>query len=292
MSLTICTYDLGKNIENYRQPSQEKTAEILSGRADVYLFQGAGSENRVFLKKFKEDKNYLIFYPDMMKTFKTAIVLNRSRFEKITNYSYGNEPAGDDISIVTATDTQTKQTIGFISVCDLKSCVFDNSSWLLSALKAKEFVDCQLEIIGVTSNLTTCSVHDSTDEPDKLEKKLNAFVEAGYEVVRRSTATKVRVFDLQAKLCQEDFILFKSNGSLLTRLFYESTENKIQLSPRQYLEWDPEKNGSNHLPVFAQVTSKIKRPLLLHSDMVTTVIGSIFLLGSAYYVKKNLDRLG
>jgi hypothetical protein len=341
---TVCTYDLGnitayEHLNKYNNPTfeitnrekskpetllesyesaQRETSELISG-SEVYLLQGVGNKDRIFLKNL-EEKTYTLIYLENSNSFETAIALSSKRFRDIENLSQNidlssgaGEKCETDVSIAVATDTLSGQQLVFASAYAPKhdrsfKINLRTGSYPLGYSYCKKVAELLNKIAGSHLQVLGINVNEN-DKAAKLKDRIsNDFLEkAGYQAMRTIEHTQVYFqnqgigYQPALQKWRTDFIFLKSNTSLLQKarwIFEKSFQVKGPLISFNPLEWDPKKNASNHIAIFAEIHSEVKEPFFgeneakVVTNAVTTAVAVsylVFLLKP--FINKRGDRI-
>ncbi|NGX48566.1 MAG: hypothetical protein K940chlam5_00154 [Candidatus Anoxychlamydiales bacterium] len=294
----VCSYNLGKsNGSDYRKllkyndsplaedktdafndkykKIEEKVAQFLSLKADVFFLQEIGDENRALIAELKF-QNFSIIHFNWKKdsSFCNAIALSNYIFIEIVNHSMAKEFGKDnfsDIAIATAKDSWTGQKILFVSALGLedlskKEPISDELSsrdlyWTVITAQTSPYSDCAIKLISADMRV-----------PFEVAKKLfTPFQKEGFEILKTNLATTLNSLDVDGKKdeiipfetpeTETAFIFAKTKPSYLTAassLVFKTEQNSATIldKKRKPVTFDPETNASNHIAIFAKVTTK------------------------------------
>lgn len=250
----------------------EKTAAslLVNLGAKVFLLQEMGehTSTRPFVQILKE-RNFQIYQIKGICGQYTSIAIDTNRFKNIKDHTFSvdvtetnrgvDETSARDITVVTATDSLTGQPYSFASVrIDVLNIIDDNTAepHPKEAARMCREIAKKLHAIGRgTIQLVGADMYCSEQEsPVNYE----IFTKAGYQFHKTGKVTHVSHDCKRYKKDSEheiDVIFAKTISSLLDKIkafFCQSVTPNIRLMADP-LGWDARKNGSNHLPVIAEI---------------------------------------
>lgn len=283
-SFSVCTYNIGSRADDYLflcthldpslkinsqkeetdfldkyQTVQEQAAKLLTGKAEVYCLQEVKNEERPLIKSLIERKFEIIHIEG--EVFDTAIALDKNRFKEITNHSIDvsdNLYCGKDVAIASATDILTGQRITFVSAhapgFDFEKVnekvATDGDSYCHEIVqKLSEIGNSTIKVIGADMNA----------HPENWNPRFNIFADQGFTVHRQNSATNVNPNDSVEKTREIDFIFTKASPSIwqkIKSIFVSTFQFSATLKTENPLGWDANKNASDHLPVFIEISSR------------------------------------
>lgn len=299
--------------EKYGAVEQITAERLLTSPPSLFFLHEVNIEDRPLINALRK-KNFQIYHMNG-EHFDTAVALSEERYAVIKNVSLeiaGTDGWKKDVAIVKATDRITGRRMAFVST-HTPGFSFDEmhdaktkeskaqlaregdhfSSQLIVTLSTMEDVDSI--VIG----------SDMNAHPEVWRHRFRLFSKAGYRILRTRSPTNVNRRGASEQLRELDFIFVKEipsrkRGTLrerITSLFKNSyhLESAMQPSIRPLHSaqgknpFNPEINASDHLPVFASLTSYQKGPLDRYGSipLLSTLIGcgriTVALIASLVY---------
>ena len=109
--------------------------------------------------------------------------------------------------------------------------------------------------------------------PEFDKNRFEIFSKKGFKILRTNSSTNVNSSEVkdQKRLNKDlaraqreiDFIFAKVNASILSQassILFQSNQNSVEIMDTKPLDFDPENNASDHIPIFAKVSSKNASP--------------------------------
>lgn len=286
-NFSVCTYNVGSRIDDYFQlcrhldPSlsfknseeeeafrskydvtQNRTAELLTNKAEVYCLQEVVSEERPLIQSLKE-KAFEIIHLEGLPFFDTAIALDKDRFKDITNHSFDvqiTKRFKKDVAIATATDVLTGQRITFVSA---HAPGFDFTKEVSDKDAAEGDFYCRA-ILNKLSEIGNSTLHvigaDMNANPEKWDPRFRVFYNQGFQLNRKNSATNVNPKDSKEKEREIDFIFTKtssSNWQKIKSIFFSIIQFETAIKNENSIGWNIDDNASDHLPIFIGISAKI-----------------------------------
>jgi hypothetical protein len=163
------------------------------------------------------------------------------------------------VAIAAATDSISGKRIAFISA---HVPGFDFSAKNLTIEAADGDLFCK-EIVKAVRSMKDCQLHilgsDMNCNPEIWKGRFEIFLEQGFQLWRTHAPTNVNSRDENVREREIDFLLvWKEPASKLANLisYLSLSENTVKAT-KQYpdlLGWDPEKNPSDHQPIFFELS--------------------------------------
>ncbi len=288
-NFSVCSYNVGSRVDDYLQlceylkspPSrksrkeddqfhaqynttQEKTAALLTNKAEVYCLQEVVDEERPLIKSLKEN-NFTIIRLESLKYFDTAIALDTKRFQDITNHSIEVQITQwfkKDVAIATATDILSGQRITFVSAhapgFDFTKQVIDDEDAAEGDFYCQAILDRLSEIGNNTIHVIGA---DMNANPEKWNPRFQSFSNQGFQLHRKASATNVNPKDSVEQEREIDFIFTKATTSIwqkIKSIFVSTIQFKSTIKAEDSIGWDINNNASDHLPVFINLSPKVK----------------------------------
>lgn len=286
-NFSVCTYNVGSRIDDYFQlcrhldPSlsfknseeeeafrskydvvQNRTAELLTNKAEVYCLQEVFNEERPLIQSLKE-KAFEIIHLEGLAYFDTAIALDKDRFKDITNHSFDVQITTHfkkDVAIATATDVLTGQRITFVSA---HAPGFDFTKEVSDKDAAEGDFYCRA-IINKLSEIGNSTIHvigaDMNANPEKWDPRFRVFSNQGFQLNRKNSATNVNPKDSTEQEREIDFIFTKtssSNWQKTKSIFFSTIQFETAIKDENSIGWNIDDNASDHLPIFIGISAKI-----------------------------------
>lgn len=283
MSFSVCSYNIGSSCNDYFQlckflkpslafSSEEEEKDFRSSYAqaeesaskslseidpDICCLQEVGDRSRQLVQNL-EKNGFETIYFEQGVCFDAAILLRKSRFQKIKNHSCNiaiTKQFAKDVAIATAVDALTGKSITIISA---HAPGFDLTKEVDPSEASDGDVYCQ-QIATKLGQIGASSIEilgaDLNANPEKWKHRFDVFSKKGFELLRTGSATNVNPRDPGYEKREIDFIFTKiAPPNCCQRTVYESS---IQVF--QSIDWDPKRNGSDHLPVFIDISPKSSR---------------------------------
>ncbi len=293
LPFSVCTYNLGARADDYYQlckylqpdlafksaeeekafraryaATQETTTLLLRDHAEVYCLQEVGDTKRPMITALQW-LGFEVVYLRGDRAFDTAIALDTRRFKDITNHSIDVRINGrfkKDAAIATAIDIESNQRIAFVSAhapgfdftkanVDPEEAAEGDLYCQKIADKLSQVGDCAIQVIGA----------DMNDNPEKWNARFQIFSNRGFQVLRTGSSTNVNPKDAVHQEREIDFIFTKTHPSIFQRIaaiFFSTLQYSAAIYPIQPLRWDATVNASDHLPVFATISSQVADSLI------------------------------
>lgn len=282
---TVCTYNIGRiedylKLCKYRDSSytikskeedesfqkkydriQSETTKLLEDQADVFCFQEVGKRTRPIIQTL-QSKGFKIVHDEKYDEFDTAVALNTSRFKNITPHSFNiqlTDSFNKDVAIATAEDIQTHQSAVFVSA---HAPGFNLSQ---ATINRDEAADGDLYCKTIAHELSEMGTYaiqvigaDMNANPEKWNPRFQFFSHQGFQIIRTGSSTNVNPKDSTYQEREIDFIFAKTTQSIgqkIKSIFSTTIKNHVAVKPFDPLGWDIEKNASDHLAIFMNVSS-------------------------------------
>lgn len=267
--------------ETYAKAQQSTAERLLANPPSLFFLQEVNSTERP-LTQTLESQNYQIFHKDN-EPFDTAVALSTEHFKDIENISFiikGTDTWKNDVALVKATDQRTNRRMAFVSTHtpgfsfdEMKAAPTPEDKERLG-LEGDYFSEKLIEILSKMSDVDVIVIgSDMNANPQIWSPRFKLFEKAGFKILHTGSPTNVNPRDESDKLRELDFFFVKENTSLRHRLssLFKKTVHLHQAviqpdikplhSDRSDNPFDSKKNASDHLPIYAEISTYQKSPI-------------------------------